>query len=409
LIKVSHIITGLAAAGAEKMLYRLVCGMDSSIFENEVISLTDLGPMAEKFQDCGIRVRALRMKPGTPNPYHVLRLARWLHESRPAVIQTWMYHANLIGGLAANLAGLSTVIWNIRHSQLDLRVDKRSTVWTARACAPLSRLTRLIICCSEAARRAHMDLGYPSDRMEVIPNGFDLETFKPNPAQRQAIRAELNLVSTNTAIGMVARFHPIKGHQNFLAAAGRLHRDFPNVRFLLCGEGVVPENRELTSWINGFRIADVCHLLGEREDIPQVMNAMDIMTSPSIGESFPNAVAEAMACGVPCVVTDVGDSGAILGETGRVVPPSSPDALAEAWRDLLDAGFEGRAQLGLLARQRIEQRFALKNVIERYQALYVQVAESGPARRRRKNDRVLCIQEPALRSKSDLTIDPRPQ
>ncbi|MBI3668697.1 MAG: glycosyltransferase [Acidobacteria bacterium] len=361
------------------MLHRLVAGMDSTLFENEVISLTDLGAMAGKIEACGVRVRALGMKRGIPNPYYLLRLAQWLRQSQPQVIQTWMYHADLVGGLAANLAGFSAVVWNIRHSRLDLRVDKRRTLWTAWACARLSRLLpRRIVCCSETSRRVHVNLGYVPDQMEVIPNGFDLNLFKPDPAQRRAIREELGIPQAALVIGLIARFHPIKGHRNFVEAAGRLRREFPDARFLLCGEGVVSNNAELAGWIESAAIQDVCHLLGRREDIPQILNALDVATSASVGEAFPNVVAEAMACGVPCVVTDVGDSAAIVGAIGRVVPPRAPDALARAWRELLEARPEARSRLGLSARQRIEQRFALTTVIERYQNLYAQVSEGAP-------------------------------
>jgi glycosyltransferase involved in cell wall biosynthesis len=181
-IGVTHIIAGLAPDGAERMLHRLVSSMDSNRFENEVISLTDLGPMTEKFRASGIRVRALGMSRGSANPYYLAKLAGWLRKLPPQqIIQTWMYHADLVGGLAAKLAGCSGLVWNIRHSDLHPGVDKRHTIWTAKACAALSnRLPRRIICASESARTFHEKLGYAHDRMVVIPNGFDLDLFRPD-------------------------------------------------------------------------------------------------------------------------------------------------------------------------------------------------------------------------------------
>ncbi len=382
MIRVTHIIAGLDPDGAEKMLHRLIAGMDSRRFENEVISLTNLGPMAQKIQACGASVRALGMKRGSANPFYLLRLASWLRKSQPHVVQTWMYHADLVGGLAARMAGLSGLIWNIRHSELHPATDKRHTIWTARICARISRrVPRRIVCCSETSRTFHANLGYASDRMQVIPNGFDLDRFKSDPMQRIATREALGIPQSVPVIGLIARKHPIKDHGNFMKAAGLLHREFPEVRFVLCGEGVTPDDAELMAWVKSAGIQDVCHLLGQREDIPQILNALDIATSASTGEAFPNAVAEAMACEIPCVATDVGDSRLIVGESGRVVAPKSPEALAQVWKELLDAGPEVRRRLGLAARERIERNFGLAAIVSRYQNLYTQIADETSAKR----------------------------
>jgi len=379
--RVTHIIAGLAPDGAEKMLHRLIAGMDSSRFENEVISLTDLGPMAQRIQDCGVRVRALGMKRGSANPFYLFRLAAWLRKSSPHVIQTWMYHADLVGGVAAKLAGFSGVVWNIRHSELRPETDQRHTIWTARACARLSRqLTTRIICCSETSRTFHANLGYASERMQVIPNGFELEQFKADPMQRTATREALRIPQSATVIGLIARKHPIKDHRNFMRAAGLLHREFPEVRFVLCGEGVTPGDPEIMDWVRSAGIQDICHLLGPREDIAQILNALDIATSASTGEAFPNAVAEAMACEIPCVATDVGDSRFIVGDTGRVVAPKAPDAMAQAWTELLQAGSEARRHLGLAARERVKQNFGLAEVVSQYQRLYSEMVDERPAK-----------------------------
>jgi glycosyltransferase involved in cell wall biosynthesis len=379
-IKIVHIITGLAPDGAEKMLYRLVAGMDSNIFQNQVISLTDLGPMAANIQASGAQVRALGMRPGVPGPRYVIRLARWLRHLQPHVVQTWMYHADLLGGIAARLSGSCSVVWNIRHSELRPGVDKRHTLWTASACARLSRrVPRRIVCCSEASRQFHTKMGYAADRMEVIPNGFDVDLFKPDAAQRSNIRGELAISDAAPVIGLIARYHLVKGHRNFVEAAGLLHRNFPQVKFLLCGEEVTVENRDLRAQIVAAGIQDVCQLLGQRDDIPRVLNALDIATSASTGEAFPNVVAEAMATAVPCVVTDVGDSRLIVGDTGRVVPSGAPPALTQAWRELLESGPDARRSLGLAARQRIEENFSLKATIDQYQRLYVALAEREPS------------------------------
>jgi len=382
LIRIAHIITGLAPDGAERMLHRLIAGMDASTFENEVIVLTDLGPMATSIQAGGVRVRALGMKRGVANPVRLPRLVSWLRKSRPHVVQTWMYHADLVGGLAAKLAGVSGIVWNIRHGELRPGTVKRHTICAARACALLSnRLPNRIVCCSQTSRKFHANFGYAAGRMQVIPNGFDVERFKPSAIHRVEVREAFRIPQGAPVIGLIGRKHTVKDHQGFICAAGLLHREFPEARFLLFGEGAIPENSELIGWMQSAGIQNVCLLLGQREDIPRILNALDIASSASTGEGFPNVVAEAMACGIPCAVTDAGDSRFIVGQTGRVVAPMAPAALADAWKGLLELSPEARGQLKLAARERIERKFGLTTVINQYEELYARVVEEASANR----------------------------
>ncbi len=384
LIKVMHVITTLGPAGAENMLCGIAAGMDGTRFKNEVISLTSILDLAERMQAIGVRVRTLGMKRGVPNPLVVLRLARWIRESKPDVIHTWMYHANLVGALAARLAGNVPVVWGIHHAVLDARVDKRLTMLVNRSCAFLSqKLPARIVCCSQASLRIHQNLGYAAGKLTAIPNGFDLEQIKPDPTARVSVREELAIPADAILIGMAARFHPHKDHRNFLRAAARLRRQMPEVRFLLCGLDINWENSELVGWIEEEGLSDCCRLLGVRRDMPRLFAAMDIATSASLSEAFPVAIGEAMAAGTPCVVTDVGDSALIVGDTGEVVAPRDPEGLAERWRKLVEAGPEVRCRLGKAARRRVEQQFALPFVVDRYQAVYAQLAaaarQSAPA------------------------------
>lgn len=384
MIRVTHIITDLSPGGAETMLYRVLSRMDTARFENEVISLTSLGSIAQKIQAIGVPVRALGMKSGIPNPFAVVRLVQWIRKSKPQIVQTWMYHADLIGGLAAHLAGEGRVVWNIRQANLDPKWNKPLTIWTAKACARTSRwVPGCIVSCSRAALLLHSTLGYDAHNMMAIANGFDLEEFRPDATARISIRTELELPEDALVIGMAARFHPVKDHRNFIQAAARLHAKIPEVHFVLCGLGVDCENPELSKWVAAAGLDAHCHLLGPRQDLPRLFAASDIFTSPSLSEAFPSVVGEAMACGTPCVVTNVGDSALIVGESGRIVPPGNPDALAEAWRELIEAGPDVRRNLGMTARLRIKQHFSLPAVVERYQAIYVELLgraqESAPS------------------------------
>ena len=380
MIKVMHIITTLGPAGAEIMLSRVISGMDRTRFENEVVSLTGILDLAERMRGIGAGVRTLNMKTSAPNPLLVMRLAQWIRESKPDVIQTWMYHANLVGALAARLAGDVPVVWGIHHSALDPRVDKRRTMLVNRICAFLSRkFPARIVCCSEASLRIHKNLRYAAEKMEVIPNGFDLEQVKPDPDARASIRQELGIPLDAPLIGIAARFHPLKDHFNFVSAAARLHRQMPKVHFLLCGINITWENSRLAGWIEAEGLRDCCHLLGLRHDMSRLFSGMDIATSASRSEAFPIAIGEAMACGTPCVVTDVGDCALIVDDTGIVVAPGDPCALAGGWRNLIEAGPGVRHRLGIAARHRVQQHFSLPGIVERYQVIYDRLA-AGAAR-----------------------------
>lgn len=374
-ISVLCLITALIGGGAEMMLYRLMSRLDRTKFNPQVVSMMGLGPVSEKVRALGIPVRSLGMSQGMPNPLALLKLVRWLQCDKPDVIQTWMYHADLLGSFAAKLAGNIAISWNIRHSDLGGKESKKLTHVTARLCARLSRWApRKIVCCSESAREVHAALGYVSDKMVVIPNGYDLDTCKPDLAARQSVRMELEISETAPIIGLAARFNPQKDHRTFLMAAGLLHRDMPDVHFILCGEQITNQNIDLMKWINDAGIQDRCHLLGHRDDIPRINATFDIASLSSSSEAFPNVVAEAMSCGIPCVVTDVGDAALIVGETGIVVPPRNPTVLADAWRTMLNMDRETRIQLGLAARQRVMENYNLSQIVSCYESLFEELA-----------------------------------
>ena len=376
-ISVLYLISSLTVGGAEMMLYRLLSRLDRTRFRAQVISMIDLdrGPLSEKIHALGVPLRSLGMRPGRPNPVAALRLARWLRNDRPDVLSTWMYHADLIGGLAAKLAGGIPVAWGIRHSDFSREGNRWLTIQTMKACARMSHwLPTRIICNSVASRDAHAAAGYGIEKMIVIPNGLDLTAFKPDPVARESVRKELGIPEGALLIGLVGRFHPHKDHRNFAEAAGLFCRQRPDAYFLLCGDEVTWDNAQLVRWIEQAGVAQHCRLLGRRDDVARLTSAFDISASSSFGESFPNVLLEAMSCGVPCAATDVGDSALIVGETGRVVPAKDPPALAGAWQALADLDDKSRTQLGLAARQRIKEHFDLPNIVARYENLYEELA-----------------------------------
>jgi glycosyltransferase involved in cell wall biosynthesis len=377
-LQITHVITDLDVGGAEMMLYKLLSELDPAEFSSRVISLRGEGPIAEHIRNLGVPVEALNMPPGIPQPSGIMNLTRLLQDHQPDVIQTWMYHSDLLGGLSARFSGRPPVVWNIRNSTLDPQTSKRTTLWTVKALAHLShRWPARIISCSETARDLHVGLGYNAEKMTTIPNGFDLSRFQPDIVARQSLRAELRLPAKTILIGAVGRFDPQKDYPTLIMAADRLHAERPNVHFLLCGNNLTEENEELMGWLTARNLQPVFHLLGRRGDVPRITAALDIATSSSAyGEAFSNVIGEAMACGVPFVATDVGDAALILGKTGKVIPPREPAALADAWQALLSLSDEKRATLGAAARQRIQTHFSLPIVAGQYAALYRDLAEN---------------------------------
>lgn len=379
-IRVVHVINSLEYGGAESMLCNLLLRSDRKRFDSSVVSLIDDLTVAEPIIGAGIPVVTMGMMPGLPDPRGLWRLARHLRRIKPDVIQTWMDHSNLIAGVAALAAPNARVIWGIHHSHHVPGVAKRSTLMTVSACARLSKwLPSKIVCCSEQSRRNYERDGFDRTRMLVIPNGFDMDAFRPDADAREAIRRELRVPADAALVGLVARFDPLKDHATFLRAAAHLVRTQPDTHFLMCGHNVDRDNLELVAQIEAVGLRDRCHLLGARRDVARIHASLDVATSSSISEAFPLVVGEAMACGTPCVVTDVGDSALVVGPTGRVVPPKDPAALAAAWGEMLALGPAGRTTLGLAARQRVRERFDLRAVTRRYEALYEQLAPRRPA------------------------------
>lgn len=379
-MKIIHIITGLDTGGAEIMLYKLISHSDRNEFKKKVISLTDIGPIGDKIKLCNIPVEALGMQSGVPDPRYLLKLVSILKRDKPDLIQTWMYHANLIGGLAAKMADNIPVIWGIHQSNLEPAVNKRMTLWTAKVSAKLSsRIPTKIVCCSKASKVVHNAYGYVEHKLYVIPNGFDLTFFKPDRGCRDSVRSELGIDNNSIIIGNVARFDPLKDHKNLINAASIVHKQYPKVHFLLCGEGINESNKLLLENIRNKDVEGVFHLLGRRNDVPRLTASFDIACLSSSGEGFPNVVGEAMACEVPCVVTDVGDSASIVGDTGMVVPRQDASSLADALIRMVNMGEEGRYRLGKMARRRVAMHYSIEHIVQQYESLYKSIiSETQP-------------------------------
>jgi glycosyltransferase involved in cell wall biosynthesis len=366
--RVVHIITGLSRGGAESVLFRLVCSTTAA-WDTVVISLADEGFYGERLRSLGYTVHCCRMNAAGQAVPGFARLLRFLRHSRPDVVQTWMYHADLLGGVAARVLGCGPVVWGIRN----LRFYRGTVSWSARLaqwlCARLSKAVPVaIVSCSAQAASEHRRRGYAAEKIVVIPNGYDCEQLRIDKPAGQQLRAAWGILPSQFLIGMVARWDPLKDHANLLAALQLLMREHEQVRCVLVGPGMVAGNQAVSELLQKHALCSKVVLAGPRDDITAVMNALDLHVLCSLSEAFPNVVAEAMACGTPDVVTDVGEAALIIGDTGWCVPPGDPAALHQAMRTALRRLSGGDAEtLGTQCRQRIVQNFSQQSMVAAYE------------------------------------------
>jgi glycosyltransferase involved in cell wall biosynthesis len=386
-MRVMHVITGLSTGGAETMLLKLLSAASGGM-EHVVVSLGDEGTIGPRIAALGIPVHCLELKRNAPNPFRALSIVQLARRIDPQLIQGWMYHGNLMASLAALVFRKSAlhsmarqkppVLWNIRQTVYDLRRERWLTAKLIRQGARFSSGPAAIIYNSQTSAGQHESLGYRAEKRVIIPNGFDCQVLRPDEAARKAVRAELGITDDTVLVGLVARYHPMKDHIGFLKAAALVVQSHPQTMFVLAGAGVSSRQPELAEAIQQNKLGDRVILPGERSDIPGLNNAFDIGCSASAwGEGFSNSIGEAMACGVPCAVTDVGDSTYIVADSGFVAPPRAPEALANAIGRLVEIGRSGRQQLGAKARQRIETEFSLSSIVQNYENLYLAICESN--------------------------------
>ena len=360
------------------MLKRLIeSHLNSSIYKHQVISLTTIGKVGLDLRKLGVDVRSLEMGSLLDVPRVLWQLSRIIKLETPSIVQTWMYHADLLGGLAARFVGNRHIVWGIRTTDVQAG-GVRATTLVRTVCAWLSsKVPHTIVCAADASRRAHIAVGYDATRMTVVPNGFDLTRLVATPEQRSCLRQMCGFDDTHVVVGTLGRFNPAKDHANFVRAAGLVAQRHPDVRFLMVGRELTSDNAVLLDWIRQTGCADRFVLLGERADVAVCLSAMDVFGLSSRTEGFPNVVGEAMAMGVPCVVTDVGDAAMLVADTGVVVPKEDSSALALGLGQLLTLEADVLHAQGQMARQRIVAEFTIMRARDRFEAVYQRVANES--------------------------------
>ncbi len=358
-------IRSLDVGGAERQLVALAKGLHERSVSVQVLTFYPGGALRSELVTAGVPVEDLGKRGRWDVVPFLWRFYRRLRALRPKVLYSWLSTANTAAAVVGRLAGVPRIVWGVRASRMDFARYEWLTHIDFLLTRLAARLADRIVCNSEAGRAFHVAQGYPERKIAVIENGIDTERFCFDPAGRKRLRGEWKIGAGEMAIGLIARLDPMKDHETFLRAAALLAKEREDVRFVCVGDGPASDRARLQSLATALGLRDHVHWTGTRQDLPAVYSAIDIASSSSFGEGFSNAITEAMSCARPCVVTDVGDSARIVSDTGRVVPPRDPAALANAWREVIALAPEVRAALGKRARQRVVEEFSLARMVER--------------------------------------------
>lgn len=354
------------------MLVKLLRAMDRSEFEPTVVTLVNDGALIEIIQDLGIEVRSLDLRRGEVSPRALRRLITILRATRPDLVQSWMYHANVAASMARPWLPRKTgVAWNIRQSLYDISKERFLTQAVIRSGRVLAPHADALVNNSHVSRDQHARIGYVNTRSLVIPNGFEVDSFRPDPVARASLRGELAVDDGAVLVGIVARVHPSKDHANFFRAAEIAAARDPRLAFVCAGRGTNTHARCREAMRGPLR--GRLHLLGERVDVPRVMAGLDILVSSSNTEGCPNAVGEGMACGLPVIGTDIGDTRDVIGDAGRIVPCADPARLAAEIESLSALGHARRREFGDVARERIRTAYSIESVAARFGRLYHEI------------------------------------
>lgn len=374
-------ITGLDLGGAEKSLLKILSGLSRDKYTQHVISLTGRGVYGGLVEDLGITLTCLDLRGYKSIFPCFFRLLRIIRAERPDIIHTWLYHADFLGLLASKLCGNIPIIWNIRCGKLEDSVSTVSTQILGVVLKLLSSIPRLILFNSYSGMESHIQSGYKSYRMMVIPNGFDLNEWKPQPLARATFCERYQLDESEILIGIVARYHKIKDHVTFLKAAQKLvSKKKLKIKFVMVGKNIDWGNQDLVSVIDSLGIREHILLLGPLTQLNKFMPSLDCLVLTSKSEGFPSVLAEALASGVPCVSTDVGDARIICGKVGYVVPVGEYKVLAQKIEETLSKTNDiGKDVISTECRAQIANNFRIEDTLISHDNLYKQIYRESNA------------------------------
>lgn len=399
---VEHITTSLDMGGAQTMLAKLIeiCALNPTSTQPWIVTLRPPGVLASRLAATGCDIYSLGMRSAIGGPSALIRLARVTGRKRPDLLQGWMYHGNLAASMAAMMAARSIpVIWNVRHSLADPLSEKRSTRAVLRVSARISHTTAAIIYNSKAAAREHEAIGFAPDRAVHIPNGFNCSVFSPDRGRRACLQRLFGIDPGTLVVAMVARYHPMKDHLNLISAVAQARSEGHDLHLLLVGTDLDAPGNVAADAARATLPADRLTISGERLDVAEWLPGVDMVAlSSAWGEGFPNILGEAMACGVPCVTTDVGDSAWVVGNAGMAVPPGNTPALATAIADLAAMPAETRHAVGSRGRARVTEHFEIDKIVKTYRDLWSTVLDAAyPPIKARETGSVPPLSEGAAR------------
>ena len=343
----------------------LACALHRAGMAVQVLTFYPGGALRAELASAGVPVIDLAKRGRWDVIPFLVRLVHALRRYRPDVLYSFLPVANILAVLARLFSGRTRVIWGVRASDMNLSGEEPIVRWVAYTEARLARFADKIIANSQAGQTYHITKGFPADKFVVVPNGIDTARFRFSAIGRHRIRGEWGVQNGELLVGIAARMDPMKGYETFLHAAALVASHRSDVRFACVGDGPEGYCKELVDLGEQLGIADKVIWASGRPDMPEVYSAFDIAcSSSSYGEGFSNAVGEAMSCERVCVVTDVGDSARIVGETGRVVPAKEPSALAAALHALLLMDDSTRGAIGAAARKRIEENASVHKLLK---------------------------------------------
>ncbi len=368
-IKILHIISGLNDGGAESLLFNFLCHSKNNI--NFVISLKGKGKYGKMIEEKGIKIFYFNFSFDISLISNFIDLIKLIKKINPDVVQTWLYHADLLGGCAAYIANSKNIFWGIHHGSLDKNINKFSTIFVSKINSYLSYfIPKKIIVCADSSKFLHIKNGFSQKKFITIPNGIDIKKFKRSSKKRAFFRNKINIKSDETLYGTVARFHPIKDHITLINSIYRLKNAGYKFKYLLVGDKINNKNKLLNELIKKYRLEETIILLDKEENISLVMNAIDLHILSSKSEALPMVILEAMCCGTPCLSTNVGDIKKLIFDKNLIVETCNQSELFSAMRFFADSNKKYKKQISISVEKQIKENYSLEKMTKKYLNLY---------------------------------------
>lgn len=372
--RLTFLIRDLGYGGAQRQLAALAAGLSGNEFEISVLHFYP-GPIEEELRAAGIKTVRVLKKGRRDLVGFFIRLAHAARAEKPDIFHSYLTESNVTSVLLKPFLRGARIVWGLRDSRTDAELWGLLGRLSFRLSRLLSRCADRIIANSESGRDYYISKGFPARKIRVIPNGIDVDRFVPDAVARLRMRSEWNLAQDDFVFGHVGRLNAMKDHATLLRGIAAVRRRHPNARLVCVGGGDRDYGFQMRQLAAELGVADKVLWVPPRSDMTAAYNAFDALaSSSSFGEGFSNVVAEAMSCGVPCVVTDVGDSASVVGDTGFSVPPAQPGEMAAAMCRLIETDGAAMAELGARARARIVQNFSMQLLIHRSRAVLRQLA-----------------------------------